>query len=298
MKKSILPVILFAILALLAIFCTYIIDEREQGIVLQFGEYKRVVNQWDGNPKSPEAGIKFKLPWENVERLDRRNLDLDFDPVRIRDIDSNPLLVDAFVRYRITDPLQFYKTFRTEDRLRDRYKPVVESSLRDSLGKVDTQTIIAGRRAELMQEIQNAANKKATDENYGIEVIDVRIKRADYPVEVEVAVFGRMEAERKKEAALLREEGKEAARRIVNDAERRSRIIRAEAKQMAETTKGEGDKERNRIYAEAYTQDADFFQFYRSMEALRNGFGRNSSYVMSSEGDLLGYLNKDQTTRR
>ncbi len=297
MKKGFIPVIVAAVLALLAIFCTYIVDEREQVLVLRFGEYIKVENKWDGSEKSPDAGIKFKLPWDNVVRLDRRNLDLDFDPVRIRDIDSNPLFVDAFVRYRITDPLEFYKTFRTKDRLRSVYKPVVESSLRDSLGKVDTQTIIAGRRAELMQEIQNAANKKAIDENYGIEVIDVRIKRADYPEEVQLSVFGRMEADRKKEAALLRETGKEEAQKILNDAERRARIIRAEAQQLAETTKGEGDKERNRIYADAYTQDADFFTFYRSMEALKNGFGQKSTYVLSSEGDLLGYLDKDQTRR-
>ena len=294
MNKSFIPVALFAAAAAIAITCTYIVDEREQAIILQFGEYKRVVNQWDGNPKGTDAGIKFKLPWETVERLDRRNLDLDFDPVRIRDIDSNPLLVDAFVRYRITDPLQFYKTFRTEDRLRISYKPVVESSLRDSLGKVDTQTIIAGRRAELMQEIQDAANKKAVDEDYGIEVIDVRIKRADYPPEIEQSVFGRMEADRKQVAALLRETGREEAQKIENNAERRARVIVAEAKQLAETTKGEGDKKRNNVYAEAYNQDADFFEFYRSMEALKKGFGARSTYVMGSDGDLLGYLENDQ----
>jgi len=298
MKRTILPVIFLVLAALLAIFCTFVVDEREQALVLRFGEFKRVVNQWDGTEKSPEAGLKFKMPWDNVVRLDRRNLNLDFDPVRIRDIDSNPLFVDAFVRYRITDPLEFYKTFRTKNRLRSVYKPVVESSLRDSLGKVDTQTIIAGRRAELMQEIQNAANKKALDESYGIEVIDVRIKRADYPEEVERSVFGRMEADRKKEAALLRETGKEEAQKILNDAERRSRIIRAEAKQLAETTKGEGDRQRNRIYAEAYTRDADFFKFYRDMEALKNGFTKNSTYVLSSDGDILGYLERDQNPRR
>ncbi len=298
MKRTILPVILLVIAALIAIFCTFIVDEREQALVLRFGEFKRVENQWDGNEKAVEAGLKFKLPWDNVVRLDRRNLNLDFDPVRIRDIDSNPLFVDAFVRYRITDPLEFYKTFRTKARLRSVYKPVVESSLRNSLGKVDTQTIIAGRRAELMQEIQDAANKKALDENYGIEVIDVRIKRADYPEEVERSVFGRMEADRKKEAALLRETGKEEARKIINDAERRARVIRAEAKQLAETTKGEGDRERNRIYAEAYTRDADFFKFYRDMEALKNGFKNNSTYVLSSDGDILGYLERDQNPRR
>ena len=207
--------ILLAVLGLLAVlvyFSTYTVKEWEQALILQFGEYKRVVNPWDGNAKGANAGLKFKSPLETAVLLDRRNLDLDFDPVRIRDINSNPLLVDAFVRYRITDPVQYYKRFKTKERLRISFKPIVESSLRDSLGKVDTNTIIAGRRAELMQEIQDASNRKADLENYGIEVIDVRIKRADYPNEVAQSVFGRMEADRKKEAALLREEGKEAAR--------------------------------------------------------------------------------------
>ncbi len=296
MKNSVL-IVVAGLLALLAINCTYVVDEREQIVILQFGEYKRVVNQWDGNVKSESAGLKFKLPWESVVRLDRRNLDLDFDPVRIRDINSNPLLVDAFVRYRITDPLQFYKTFRTEDRLRDRYKPVVESSLRDSLGKVDTQTIIAGRRAALMQEIQDAANRKAKDEDYGIEVIDVRIKRADYPEEVAQSVFGRMEADRKKEAALLREQGIESARKIENDAQRRARVIVAEARQIAETTKGEGDKERNRIYNEAYDLDPEFFAFYRSMEAYKKGLSEGTTYVLSPDSDFLGYLDNQSGPR-
>ncbi len=279
-------------------FCTYTVREWEQALVLQFGEYKRVVNEWDGNVKSSDAGLKFKWPWEQVYTLDRRNLDLDFDPVRIRDSNSNPLLVDAFVRFRITDPVQYYKTFRTKDRLRDRFKPVVESSLRDSLGKVDTLTIIAGRRAELMQEIQNTANRKAQTENYGIEVIDVRIKRADYPEEVAQSVFGRMEADRMKEAALLREQGKEEARKIENDAERRARVIVAKAREQAERTKGEGDRERTRIYAEAYEQDAEFYAFYRSMEAYKKGLRNDTTYVLSPDSDYLGYLDNQKGGRR
>ena len=298
MKFKFIPVAIALLLAFVVMFCTYIVDERKQTIVLEFGEHQRTINQWDGKPRGSESGLKFKMPWETDIHYDRRNLELDFDSFEIRDINSNPLKVDAFVRYRIVDPLQFYKTFRTEDKLSSRLKKVVESLLRDALGKVDTQSIIAGRRSELMQEIQDGANENAKNDAYGIVVIDVRIKRADYPESVEKAVFGRMEADRKKEAALLREQGREEAQKIVNNAERRARVIVADAKQEAETTKGEGDRERNRIYAEAYTRDAEFFKFYRSMEALRNGFGKNASYVLSSDGDLLGYLDKDQNPAR
>lgn len=297
MNKSIFAYVAAGLAALLVFLCTYTVKEWEQALILQFGEYKRVVNPWDGNAKGANAGLKFKAPWEEAVLLDRRNLDLDFDPVRIRDINSNPLLVDAFVRYRITDPVQYYKRFKTKDRLRTSFKPIVESSLRDSLGKVDTNTIVAGRRAELMQEIQNAANKKAQDESYGIRVIDVRIKRADYPDEVAKSVFGRMEAERKKEAALLREEGKEAARRIENDAQRRARVIRAKAREEAERTKGEGDAVRNRTYADAYNLDAEFAAFYRSMEAYEKSLATGTSYILSPDSDFLSYLDNKRGPR-
>ena len=292
--KSIVGIIIAAILAVLVFLCTYTVKEWEQALILQFGEYKRVVNPWDGKAKGANAGLKFKSPIETVVLLDRRNLDLDFDPVRIRDVESNPLLVDAFVRYRITDPVQYYKRFKTKDRLRASFKPIVESSLRDSLGKVDTNTIIAGRRAELMQEIQDAANRKADVENYGIQVIDVRIKRADYPNEVALSVFGRMEADRKQAAAKLREDGKEAAQRIINNATREARVIKATAREEAERTKGEGDGARNATYAEAYNLDPEFFAFYRSMEAYKTGLSDGTTYVLSPNSDFLSYLDNQK----
>ncbi len=293
MKKGII-LIVSAAAAILTYLSVYTVKEWEQALILQFGGYKRVVNPWDGEAKGADAGLKLKSPLETVVLLDRRNLDLDFDPVRIRDINSNPLLVDAFVRYRITDPVQYYRRFKTKDRLRISFKPIVESSLRDSLGKVDTKTIIAGRRAELMQEIQDAANRKAEVENYGIKVIDVRIKRADYPTEVAQSVFGRMEADRKKEAALIREQGKEAAQRIVNDAQRRARIIRAKAREEAERTKGEGDAVRTKTYADAHGLDPEFYAFYRSMEAYKKGLTTGTSYVLSPNSDFLSYLDNQK----
>lgn len=296
MNRSFIGIVLAVIVAIGVMLSVYTVKEWEQALILQFGEYKRVVNPWDGNAKGSDAGLKYKWPWEQVEMLDRRNLELDFDPVRVRDINSNPLLVDAFVRYRITDPVQYYKRFKTKDRLRLSFKPIVEASLRDSLGKVDTQTIVAGKRAELMAEIQNAANAAATEQSYGIEVIDVRIKRADYPNEVAESVFGRMRADRIKVATELRENGKEAARRIENDAQRRARVIRAKAREEAERTKGEGDAERTRIYATAHNADAEFFQFYRSMEAYRKGLaGDNTQYILSpNSDDFLSYLDNQR----
>lgn len=279
------------------VFCTYTVREMEQALILQFGEYKRVVNQWDGKARGENAGLKFKFPWETTVLLDRRNQDLEFDPVRIRDSNSNPLLVDAFVRYRITDPVLYYKRIKTKTRLRASVKPVLESALRNTLGKVDTPTIVAGRRAELMGEIMDSANLTARNEEFGIEVIDVRIKRADYPKEVADSVFIRMRADREQVAALLREEGKEAGRKIENDANRRARVIRAKAKEEAERTKGEGDKERNRIYNEAYNLDPEFFAFYRSMEAYKLGLIGETTYIMSPDSDFLSYLDRQKGGR-
>lgn len=295
--RSIIGIIIAAIVVVGLFFCTYTVKEWNQALILQFGQYKRVVNPWDGNAKGANAGLKFKSPLETVVMLDRRNLDLDFDPVLIRDSNSNPLLVDAFVRYRITDPVQYYKRFKTKSKLRESFKPVVESALRNTLGKVDTNTIIAGRRAELMSEIQSSANETAQSEGFGIVVIDVRIKRADYPDEVANSVFGRMKADREKEAALLREQGKEAARKIENDANRRARVIRAKAKETAERTKGEGDAKRNATYAKAYNLDPEFFAFYRSMEAYQNGLTNGTTYVLSPDSDFLSYLDNQRGGR-
>lgn len=284
---------------ILAMMSLFTVREWEQALILRFGEPVRVVNQWDGNPKGSDAGLKYKWPWESVVMLDRRNLDLDFDPVIIRDVNLNPLSVDAFVRYRITDPVQYYKRFKTKDRLRVSFKPVVEASLRDSLGKVDTQTIVAGKRAELMTEIQNAANNAAEEQFYGIEVIDVRIKRADYPPAVAQSVFNRMAADRQEKAALLRQSGKEEGRKIENDARRRARIIVAEAREEAARTKGEGDAERTRIFAEAHNLDPEFYEFYRSMEAYEKGLMRSTNFVMSPNSDeFLSYLDSQRGNRR
>ncbi len=300
MKRSFLAIIMAVIVGIGLMLSVYTVKEMEQALILQFGEYKRVVNPWDGNAKGSDAGLKYKWPWEQVVILDRRNLELDFDPVRIRDVNSNPLLVDAFVRYRITDPVQYYQRFKTEARLKTSFKPIVEASLRDSLGKVDTPTIIAGKRAELMQDIQNAANAAASGANYGIEVIDVRIKRADYPDEVAESVFGRMRADRFEVATDLREKGKEDAARIENDAKRRAQVILAEAREEAERTKGEGDAERTRIYAEVHSQDAEFYQFYRSMEAYREGLaGNETQYILSPDSDeYLSYLGSQSGRKR
>ncbi|MBC6411692.1 MAG: protease modulator HflC, partial [Hyphomonadaceae bacterium] len=221
---------------------------------------------------------------------DRRNLEVDLKPVELLAADQERLVVDAFVRYRIQDPIRFYEALTTRAGAEFQLQSVMDSTLRDVLGRVDTPEIIAGRRAELMTEIQTTSNKVAEDKRLGVEIIDVRIKRADLPPENAERVFRRMVTQREQEASRIRAEGEERAREIRATAEKTATVIRAEAQQKAEIIRGEGDKERNAIYAEAYERDPEFFSFYRSMQAYNKGLGTGTTYVLSPDSDFLAYL--------
>ena len=174
---------------------------------------------------------------------------------------------------------------------------IMDSTLRDVLGRVDRPEIIAGKRAELMAEIQQVSNNVVKDKNFGIEIIDVRIKRADLPRANTEQVFNRMVTERTQKAELIRSEGRERALEIRSTAEKTATIIRAEAQQKAEIIRGEGDQERNNVYAKAYNQDPEFFAFYRSMEAYKKGLGTGTTYVLSPNSDFLGYLDDQRGPR-
>ncbi len=296
MNKSTLGIVLLGLLLLLLASVTYTVKEYEQAIVFQFGEAKRVENTWG---QETDAGLKFKLPppFENVTYLSRRNLEVDLAPVELLASDQERLVVDAFVRYRITDPIKFYEKLKTERGAQNQLQSIMDSTLRDVLGRVDTPEIIAGRRAELMAEIQQAANSIAKAEDLGINIIDVRIKRADLPRENYERVFTRMITQRNQEASLTRAEGVERAQEIRATAEKTARVIRANAQQQAEIIRGQGDKERNAIYAAAYERDPEFFAFYRSMEAYKKGLGKGTTYVLSPDSDFLGYLDDQQGPR-
>lgn len=297
MRISPVFVILIGILALWLGTSFYTVKQWEQALVLQFGEAKRVENAWG---QEADAGLKMKLPlpFEEVRRLDRRNLEVDLRPVELLAADQERLVVDAFVRYRILDAVQFYEALQNELGAQQKLQSIMDSTLRDVLGRVDTPEIIAGRRAELMAEIQDVSNQVAKSQKLGVEIIDVRIKRADLPEENSQRVFERMVTQRQQEAAGIRAQGKERAREIRATAEKTATVIKAEAQQKAEIIRGEGDKERNAIYAEAYERDAEFFAFYRSMEAYKKGLGKKSTYVLSPDSDFLSYLDNQQGPRR
>lgn len=285
------------VLILLVISLLFTVQEHEQAIVFQFGEAKRVENPWG---EDSNAGLKLKLPApiQNVVKVSRRNLEVDLRPVELLASDQERLIVDAFVRYRITDPIRFYEKLRNEQGAQDQLQAIFDSTLRDVLGRVDTPEIISGRRSELMAEIQTVADTVAENEDLGIDIIDVRIKRADLPQENSEGVFKRMVSQRALEANLIRAEGQEKAREISATAEKEATIIRAEAQRQAEIIRGEGDGERTRIFAEAFEKDPEFYAFYRSMEAYKKGLGTGTTYVLSPDSDFLGYLDNQHGNSR
>ena len=287
MKITTIFGVIVALVVIAFLTMTHTVKEFEQALVLQFGEAKRVVNPWG---QDADAGLKFKSPVENIVILDRRNLEVDLQPVELVASDQERLVVDAFVRYRIVDGIRFYEALQTERGAQLQLQSIMDSTLRDVLGRVDRPNIIAGRRAELMAEIQQVSNNVVKDKSFGIEIIDVRIKRADLPPANTEQVFDRMVTERKQIAELLRSEGRERALEITSTAEKDATIIRAEAQQKAEIIRGEGDKLRNNIYASAYNKNPEFFAFYRSMEAYKKGLGAGTTYVLSPDSDFLSYL--------
>lgn len=265
-------VILIGFAAVAVYLSAYIVHQNEQALVLRFGEPKKVVK---------EPGLNWRLPLiDQVEIYDKRILDLDTAPQEAIARDQKRLVVDAFARYKIVDPLKFYQTLRYQDGVRSRLGPIVESSLRQVLGSASFVDIVRDKRDELMKRIATQVNQEG--EEFGLEVVDVRMKRADLPEQNSKAVFDRMRAERQREAAEFRAEGAASANRIKATADRQATVIKAEASRKGEETRGAGDSERNRIYADAYTRDPGFFEFYRSMQAYEKGLKSDDTRLLIS----------------
>ena len=288
--KSLTSIVVLAAIALAVfVMCTFTVKQWDQALVLEFGQAKRVANSWG---EEADAGLKFKKPWEKVVRLDRRNLEIDLQPVELLAADQQPMLVDAFVRYRIVSPKKFYEALKDERGAKLKLQSIMDSTLRDVLGRVNTQEIISGQRAALMNEIQTVTNATANapENDFGVEIIDVRIMRADLPKENAERVFARMITERNQRAAQIRAEGEKKSREIRATADKTAKITVAEAEETSLKIKGLADAERNKIFADAYTRDPEFFAFYRSMEAYKKGLSKGTTYVLSPDSDFLGYM--------
>ena len=278
-------VVILGLAAAAAFSSFFIVHQNEQALVLRFGDPRLTIKQ---------PGLYWRIPgMDAVEIFDKRILDLDTQPQEVTAADQKRLVVDAFTRYRITDPLKFYQTVRSIDRVRLTLGPVIDSSMRRVLGASTFQDVVKDRREELMRRIAKQVNTEG--EEFGIEVIDVRIKRADLPRVNSQSVFARMKAERQREAAEFRAEGAAAANRIRASADREVTVIMAEATRKSELLRGEGDAERNRIFAEVFNRDElsrDFFAFYRSMQAYDSAIqGKGTRMLLSPDSEFFRYFN-------
>jgi membrane protease subunit HflC len=260
----------------------FIVHQNEQALVLEFGKPKRTIDK---------AGLNWKIPVvETVEYFDKRILDLDMAPQEVPATDQKLIVVDAFARYRINDPLRFYQTLFDQRFVASRFGPIVESTLRRVLGTASFIDIVRDKRESLMNEIAKQVN--AQGQQFGIEVIDVRIKRADLPENNIKSVYERMKAARRQEAEEFRAQGRAAANKIRADAERQATVIRAEAYKAAETMRGEGDAERNRVYAQAYGRDPEFASFYRSMQSYETALKAGETrLLLSPDSEYFTYFN-------
>ncbi|MCX8099903.1 MAG: protease modulator HflC [Geminicoccaceae bacterium] len=273
--------VLLAVVVVLFAGSVYTVHQSRQALILQFGNPVRVVK---------EPGLGFKLPFiQQVEFFERRVLDYDAPSVELILGDQRRLVVDTFTRYRIVDPLRFRQAAGNEALFRQRLEPTVFAALRSVLGETSLMEVLSKDRAALMNRIRDEANKALA--RFGVEIVDVRIKRADLPAENTQAIFRRMQTEREREAKELRAQGAEIAQRIRARADRERRVLIAEAQKRAEILRGEGDAEVIRIFAEAFGQDVDFFKFYRTMQAYRQALGDGqTSIVMSPQSDFFRFF--------
>jgi modulator of FtsH protease HflC len=274
-----------AALLVLAMSALFTVHQTQQALVLQFGNPKRVVT---------EPGLHVKVPFiQNAVYIDRRVLDFDAEANELILGDQKRLVVDAFARYRIVDPLRFYQSVGSEELLRGRIDTILDASLRKTLGEVPLFTVLSADRAALMNQIRDQANTET--KQFGIDIVDVRIKRADLPAENSQAIYRRMQTEREREAKELRAQGAELAQRIRSRADRERRVIIAEAEKEGQIIRGEGDALAIRIFADAFGKDVDFFSFYRSMQAYRDALGDDStSFVLSPDSEFFRFFNNPE----
>tara|TARA_Y100000590_G_scaffold226339_1_gene255719 strand:- start:2903 stop:3772 length:870 start_codon:yes stop_codon:yes gene_type:complete len=279
MRKFLIPLVI--LVAATIYFSIFIVKEVNQAIVLQFGDPKRIIM----NP-----GINFKIPFiQNVVFLDKRILNLDTPPEEVIASDQKRLIVDAFARFQIIDPLKFYISVGNERVARSRLSTIINSRIRSVLGTQRLQTLLSADRTNQMSLIQDGVNNEA--ENFGIKIVDVRIKRADLPQANSDAIYKRMQTEREREAKEFRAKGAEMAAEITANADKEVTVILANAEKSSQILKGEGDGRRNKIFADAFGKDPEFFAFYRAMQAYEKALiGGETSLILSPDSEFFKFF--------
>jgi len=277
--KLIIPSLI--VLAVVLFQSIIIVQEINQAIVLQFGNPKKIITK---------AGLNFKIPFiQNVVYLDKRILNLDNPPEEVIAADQKRLIVDAIARFKIVDPLKFYISVGNERVARSRLSTIINSRLRSVLGKQQLATLLSTDRVRQMEIIQNDVNEEA--KGFGITIVDVRIKRADLPPANSEAIYKRMQTEREREAKEFRAQGAEIAAKITSTADKDVTVILANAKKQSEIMKGEGDGQRNKIFASAFGRDPQFFGFYRAMQAYEKALiGGETSLILSPDSDFFKFF--------
>jgi len=279
-------VVLGLIVLLSALFTVH---QTQQALVLQFGQPAQVVT---------EPGLHIKAPWplQNVVYVDKRVLNLDLPAQEVIAQDKKRLVVDAFARWRITDPLRFYQSLTDESVAQVRLQPILGSNVRRILGAQTFAAVLSGERAKLMIDIKDGVNSET--KNFGIDIVDVRIRSANLPPQNSDAIYRRMQQERVREANEYRAQGEQISQEIRSKADRDATVILAEAQRQSEITRGQGDAEKNRIFADAFSRDPDFFAFYRSMNAYQSSLkGDNTTVILSPDSDFFRYFGNG-TARR
>jgi len=287
LPKFLIPAIV--LIGVIMFQAAFIVKEIDQAIVLQFGNPKKIIT---------DAGLKFKLPFiQNVVFIDKRILNLDNAPEEVIAADQKRLIVDAFARFQIVDPLKFYISVGNERVARSRLSTIINSRIRGVLGTQELSTLLSKERAKQMAIIQNDVNEEA--KSFGIKIVDVRIKRADLPQANSEAIYKRMQTERQREAKEFRAEGAEIAAKITSTADKDVTVLLANANKQSQIFKGEGDGQRNKIFAEAYGKDPEFFGFYRAMQAYETALiGGDTSLILSPDSDFFKFFGKAGITKR
>lgn len=274
--------VLIVVLVIAAVASMFTVRQTEQAIVVQFGNPVKVVR---------EPGLHFKVPFvQNVLYYDNRILALDPQGQEVPLVDQKRIIVDSFARYRIVDPLEFFKTVRTEQVLNDRFGAILNATVRNELGSSDLAELLTERRGEIMRTIAELVRQRSSE--FGIEVVDVRIGRTDLPPETSQSVFDRMRSSRIAQAKELRAQGEELKAKIQAEADRDRTVLLAEGRKTSEILRGEGDAGRNRVLGAAYGADAEFFRFYRSMEAYRGALSEGTTMLLSPDSEFLRYFNQ------
>ena len=279
-KFAILGAIVVALGIIISV-SVFTVRETEQALVLQFGQWQRTAS---------DPGIQFKWAWQSAQKYEKRVLSVDPPAEEVLLNDQKRILVDAFARYKITDPLRFFQTVRTEATFQNRFGNILTSTVKEVVAQQALEDMLSPKRNLIMEKIRDSVAKNTV--SFGIEVVDIRIGRSELPEAVSQNVYDRMRTEREREANLLRAEGEENARRIRATADRQQVEIVAEAEREAQVLRGNGDASRNGILGEAYGQDPEFFEFFRSLEAYRETFAEpGTTMLLKPDSDFFRYFN-------